>query len=185
MKEVFDLLDRREKRVTTLLCCLLGVALIFFLLGSLPQKGHYSKLVSSLRSKEKSYQTVGQKTSERREEWLRWQQAQKDLEDLGKKYFYDKDVQPKLRLDLERIFSEAGVRVSSIEFTYSELKKEKTNKVNITFNLRSSYPSLKRFIHLVEKFPKFLVIEKIDFVSSESGQEILELRVILAGYYES
>jgi Tfp pilus assembly protein PilO len=185
MKEVFDLLDRREKRITILLCCLLGVALLFFLLGSLPQIRHYSKLVSSLRSKEKSYQTAGLKTSKRREEWLKWQQAQKDLEDLGKKYFYAKDVQPKLRLDLERIFNEAGVRVSLIEFTYSELKKEKTNRVNITFNLRSSYPSLKKFIHLVEQFPKFLVIEKIDFLSSESAQEILELRVILAGYYES
>lgn len=185
MKELFDLLDRREKRVTVLLCCLLGVAIIFFLLGSLPQKRRYSKIVSSLRSKEINYQTISQKTSESREEWLRWQQTQKDLEDLRKRYFYDKDVQPKLRLDLDRIFSEAGVRVSSMEFTYSELKKEKTNRVNITFNLRSSYPSLKKFIHLVEKFPKFLVIEKIDFLSIESSQEVLELRVILAGYYES
>jgi len=185
MKEIFNLLDRREKRVAALLSSLLGMALIFFLLGSLPQVRHYSRLVSSLRSKEKSYQTAGQKTTERREEWLRWQQAQKDLEDLRKKYFYDKDVQPKLRLDLERIFSEADVRVSSIEFSYVELKKEKTNRVNISFNLRSSYPSLKKFIYLVEKFPKFLVIEKIDFLSSESGQEVLELRVILAGYHES
>jgi hypothetical protein len=185
MKEVFDLLDRREKRVTGLLCCLLGAALIFFLLGSLPQIRHYSRLASSLRSKEKSYQTASQKTSKRREEWLKWQQAQKDLEDLRKQYFYDKDVQPKLRLDLERIFKEAGVSVSPIEFTYFELKKEKTNKVNITFNLRSSYPSLKKFIYLVEKFPKFLVIEKIDFLRIENAQEVLELKVILAGYYDS
>jgi hypothetical protein len=185
MKQVFDLLDRREKRVTVLLCCLLGVVLIFFLLGSLPQIRHYSKLVSSLHTKEKNFQTASQKTSKRREEWLKWQQAQKDLGDLKTKYFYDKDIQPKLRLDLERIFNEAGVRHSSIEFTYVELKKEKTNKVNITFNLRSSYPSLKKFIYLVEKFPKFLVIEKIDFLSSERAQEVLELRVILAGYYES
>lgn len=185
MKELFDLLDKREKRITILLCALLGVSLVFFLLASLPQKRHYSKTLSSLRSKEKSYEIAGQKTSERREEWLRWQQAQKDLEELRKKYFYEKDVQPKLRLDLERIFSEAGVRVSSIEFTYSELKKEKATRVIITFNLRGSYPSLKRFIHLVEKFPKFLVIEKIDFLSVESAQEALELRVVLAGYCES
>jgi Tfp pilus assembly protein PilO len=185
MKELIDLLDKREQRITALLCFLLGAALLFFLLVSLPQKMHYLKTVSSLRSKEKSYEIAAQKTSEKREEWLKWQQTRKDLEEIRNKYFYEKEIQPKLRLDLERIFSEAGVHLSSIEYGYSELKKEKVNKVNITFNLRSSYSSLKRFIHLVETFPKFLVIEKIDFVSIESAQEILELRVVLAGYYES
>jgi len=185
MKELFDLLDKREKRITELLCALLGLALAFLLLASLPQKRHYSKTLSSLRFKEKSYEIAVQKTSERREEWLRWQQAQKDLEELRKRYFYENNVQPRLRLDLERIFSEAGVRVSSINFTYSELKKEKANRADITFNLRGSYSSLRKFIHLVEKFPRFLVIEKIDFLSVEGTQEVLELRVILAGYYES
>jgi hypothetical protein len=61
----------------------------------------------------------------------------------------------------------------------------KIKKVSATFNLRGSYVSLKRFIHTVEEFPKFLLIERIDFLDIDTARDALVLRVVLAGYYES
>jgi len=55
----------------------------------------------------------------------------------------------------------------------------------ISFDIKGSYLSLKRFIHSVEEFPKFLLIEKIDFLNIDARGNVLELRVVLAGYYES
>jgi hypothetical protein len=44
---------------------------------------------------------------------------------------------------------------------------------------------MKKFIFEVERHPKFLMIEKIDFedISAQGGE--IELVIILAGYYES
>jgi len=184
MKELFDLLNEWEKKIIIALCLLLAVALLFFLLVSLPQKKGYFKALSSLRSVEKKYEFVNQRNMSRKEEWLRWEQARKDLEELRRKYFYDeKEGFPRLRLDLEQVFAQAGVHVSSIEYVYSDFKKEKTRKVNISFILRGSYLSLKKFIHSVEKLPRFLFVEKIDFLNIDPAREALELKIILAGYY--
>jgi hypothetical protein len=37
----------------------------------------------------------------------------------------------------------------------------------------------------VEEVPKFLFIERIDFLDIDTARDALELRVVLAGYYES
>jgi len=57
--------------------------------------------------------------------------------------------------------------------------------VMVSFNFKGSYFSLKRFLSSVEEFPKFLIIEKIDFINIETQSGILGLRILLAGYYES
>jgi hypothetical protein len=44
---------------------------------------------------------------------------------------------------------------------------------------------LKGLIQLVEEFPKFLIVEKIDFLEIDDRSSILELKIVLAGYYES
>ncbi len=186
MKELFDLLNETEKKIILALAALAAAAALFFFLGSLPQKRVYGRAQSSLKPTEARYDQASQKSLEKKEEWLRWQQAREDMEELEKDYFYEeKDVTPQLRLDLERIFSEAGVNISRLKYNYSEFKKENIGKVNVAFNLTGSYASLKKFIHTVEKFPKFLVLEKIDFLDVNPARQTVELKVTLAGYYGS
>jgi Tfp pilus assembly protein PilO len=143
-------------------------------------------VLSSLNSKEKVHDGLQEKTSQKKEEWLKWQEAQKDMEELRAKYFYsDKQGLEQLRLDLQQVFDEAGIPVSPLKFNYSEFKKESVRKVEVTFSLRGSYSALRKFVHAVEKFPRFLVIERIDFLNIGPSGEAFDLRVTLAGYYAS
>jgi hypothetical protein len=108
------------------------------------------------------------------------------MDELRTKYFYEgKNVIQKLRLDLDRIFRQVRVPVHQISYVYVDFKGLKIKKISATFNLRGSYISLKRFIHAVEEFPKFLLIERIDFLDIDTARDALVLRVVLAGYYES
>lgn len=186
MKEIIDSLNDKEKKTLVLLCLLVAAAFLFLLLISLPQKADFSQTLSSLAAKEKEYELPSRKSFERKEEWLRWQEAQRDLEELKAKYFYDdKKGFGRLRLDLQQLFDEAGIHVPRIKYDYSELKKEKARKVMISFNLRVSYLSLKRFVNAVEAFPKFLFVEEVDFLEVDSSRETLELKVVLTAYYET
>lgn len=186
MKEIFNFISDKEKKILGFLCVLLGMGLIFIVLFSFPQKSSYFKALSSLTDIQKKSQELESKSLVKKREWQRWQEARRDMDELGTKYFYDeKDVTQKLRLDLEKIFRDVKVHVNKIRYVYVDLRGLKIKKVNASFSLRGSYLSLKRFIHAVEKFPKFLFIERIDFLDIDTTRDALELRVVLAGYYES
>ncbi|NQT78969.1 MAG: hypothetical protein HQ555_01065 [Candidatus Aminicenantes bacterium] len=185
MKEILNLLDNREKRGLRFLGILLSVVVLFFLLISLPQKRSYLNALSSLANKQASYIHLNTASQGKKREWFNWQEAFNDMEELKTEYFYnEKDVIKQLRRDLEQIFNETRFRVSQIRFDYSEFKKEKIKKVSASFNISGTYLSLKRFIHTVEKFPKLLMIEKIDFLKIDAEGRMLELKIILAGYFE-
>lgn len=186
MKEIFNFLNDKEKKILRFLCFLLAGVVLFLLLFSLPQRKGYFNALSSLTVKQKEYQHFNKISKERKREWLQWQEARRDMDDLRTKYFYDnKEIIKRLRLDLEKLLNEARIHVSRKKFDYAEFKKEEIKKVNVSFNIKGSYLSLKRFIHSVEKFPKFLFVEKIDFLDIDSGGRVLELKIVLAGYYES
>ncbi len=133
--------------------------------------------------KENQKKIIRTKRQEKRE-WKRWQEAGRDIDEVGKKYFYkDNDVFQQIRLDLQKIFNKAGIQVSQIKYDYAEIEDKKVKKVNVSFNLRGSYFSLKRFLDAVEEYPKFLIIEEINFLNIEAQGGTLELRILLAGYY--
>lgn len=186
MKEIFNFLNDKEKKILRFLCFLLAGVVLFLLLFSLPQRNSYFNALSSLTAKQKDYQHFKKISQEKKREWLRWQEARQDMDELKRKYFYEeREVVKKLRLDLEKLLNEVRIHVPRKSYNYTEFKKEKVKKVNVSFNIKGSYLSLKRFIHFVEKFPKFLIIEKIDFLDIDAGGQVLELKIILAGYYES
>lgn len=186
MKEIFDFLDDKEKKGLRFLCILLSGVILFSLLISLPKRRSYFNALSSLADKQAGYQQLNKTSMEEKREWLRWQEALRDMDELKTKYFYnDREGIKRLRLDIEQIFNEARIHTSRKKFDYDEFKKEKIKKVSVSFNIRGSYLSIKRFIHTVEEFPKFLVIERIDFLNIDAGGRMLELKIILAGYSES
>lgn len=186
MKEIFNFLSDTEKKILGFLCILTGLCLVFIVLFSLPRRSGYFKVFSSLTDTRKNHQELERKSLEKKKEWQSWQAARRDMDELRTKYFYDeKNVIQKLRLDLDRIFRQVRVPVHQISYGYGDFKGLKIKKISATFNLRGSYISLKRFIHAVEEFPKFLLIERIDFLDIDTARDALVLRVVLAGYYES
>lgn len=188
MKKIFDLLDDKEKKTLIVLCVMITGVVLFLLLISLSQRRSYFNALSSHTAKQRDYEELNKTKIENEEEWIRWQEARGDMDELKKTYFYDDDKEgfEQLRLDLEQLLSKARINVSSRKkYDYVEFKGETIKKVNVTFDIKGSYLSLKRFIHSVEEFPKFLLIEKVDFLNIDAGGNVLELRVVLAGYYES
>ena len=106
------------------------------------------------------------------------------MQTLREKYFYNEgDVINELRLDLRKVFSESGINARSFRYSYSNLEKERIGKVSVTFTFTGTYLILKRLLQALEKFPKFLLLEKIDFLKIGAEGAQLELRIVLAGYY--
>jgi hypothetical protein len=185
MKELFDRLTGKEKTTLAALAAGTFAVLLVLVFVSLGEKRIYGRSQEALgrlggelgKARASSAEAVG--------ESKRWEEAERDLEGLKTKYFYDDGLGIMgLRRDLERIFGEAGIRVSQISYNYEDLERGKIKRVVASFNFRGPYISLKRFLAVVERFPKFLTIEKIDFLSTGSDTGSLDLKIELAGYYE-
>lgn len=186
MREVFNLFEEKEKKALRALGVLLGVAILFLLLISFPQKRSSIRALSRLENKQSEYQHFNSITQEKGDEWRQWQEAYRDIDELKKTHFYSgKDAIKKMRLDIQRILSQARIPSSQKKYNYTEFKRENIKKMSVSFNVRGTYQSLKGLIQLVEEFPKFLIVEKIDFLEIDDRSSMLELKIVLAGYYES
>lgn len=186
MKEIFNSLDQKERKAIGLLCLLVLLALLFLFFIALEEKRTYHHTLNATVEIKENLEKLNSIKNQKEEEWLRWQGAGQDIEEIRAKYLYkDNDVFQQMRLDLQKIFNQAGIQVSRIKYDYAEIEDEKIKKVDVSFNLRGSYFSLKRFLNAVEEFPKFLIVEEVNFLNIESQAGILELRILLTGYYES
>lgn len=186
MREIFNLLNQKEKRILEVFSILLLAAIFFFFFVSLRERNIYFRSVDSLLSMQKDYQKLDNDKMEKENEWLKWKKAREDVKELRKEYFYREDEEyNQLRIALQKIFDESQVYVSDIRYVYTLFEKEKTRKVTISFNLLGSYFSLKKFIYSVEKLQRFLVLEKVDFLETPPEGGSLKLKITLAGYYAS
>ncbi len=186
MNELFDRFNEKERRQLSLLSLILLVSLIFLIVVALGQRRGYYNRLGQLQKGEKAAADAEARSSAAAAEWARWEQADKDLAELKGRYFYkEEDGINQLRLDLRNVFSQAGINPGDLRYDYVEKTNEGVKKVNISFNFTGSYPILKRFLATVEKFPKFLTLEQMNIPRIEGQGNLLELKIILAAYYES
>lgn len=184
MNELFSALDEKERTKLRLLSLLVLVALFVLIFFSFGQRRSYRLSVEALQGSEKAVAAAEAKLAESASQWTQWQEAYQDVKDLREKYFYHGGEEvSELRRDLQKIFSEAGISTRSYQYNYIRMDKERIGKINVTFTLVGSYPILKRFLQTLEEFPKFLLLEKIDFVKIGGDGNVLELRIVLAAYY--
>lgn len=169
------------------LCVLVAAGFVFHTGFALKQKRTYTRSVASLAAQEQAYERLLESNRQKKREWLRWDQARRDVVAVEAEYLYreDKDVNL-LRKDLQDIFRAAGVQAASeLKFDYAEIEREKLRRVGVSFTITGRYFSLKKLLHQVENHPRFLMVERVDFVDIDSRTGRLELRIELAGYYES
>lgn len=186
MNELFRALDEKERLRLRLLGLLFLLALFVLVVFSLGQRRGYNLLAERLEGREKAAAAAEAKRAESAAGWARWEEAYQDIKDLKEKSFYREGEEVnRVLIDLKKIFSGAGINARSYRYNYYELEKERIKKVNVTFNFVGSYPILKRFLQTIEQFPKFLLLEKIDFVRIGASGTTLELRIVLAAYYAS
>src|SRR4030042_3430476 len=184
MNGIFSALDEKERAKLRLLSLLVLVALLVLIFFSFGQRRSYQLYVERLQGRDKAAATAQAKLVESAAQWGHWQAAYQDIKDLKEKFFYrEGEAVSELRLDLQKVFSEAGISTRSYRYNYVSLEKERIGKINVTFTFIGSYPILKRFLQTLEQFPKFLLLEKIDFLKIGGDGTMLELRIVLAGYY--
>jgi Tfp pilus assembly protein PilO len=185
MNAIFDQLRDKEKRTLKRLLAAVLVVLALGLVLTLRQKSRYFDAKDSLAVLRDRYRKAEKARAEAKTDWLRWQEAVKDMDSFRGTFFYDeKTVFRTLRLDLQRIFSQAGMDIPEIFYRYSDLEKVAIKKIVVTFNYAGTYADLKRFLAIVERFRKFLAVEKIDFQKADAESGVLNLKMTLAGYYE-
>ena len=185
MKSIFSFFNAQERKILEFLSLCLALALVFLVFFSLREKRTYLRTRARAEARQTEANALKDSREQKKLAWQRWEEALVDMADLKVKYFYDDEQGINtLRLDLEQIFNEAGINVAGISYSYTKFDKEKINKVGANFHLTGSYLGIKKFIDIVEKFPKFLLLEKIDFLKIDTENDSLDLDVILVGYYE-
>lgn len=184
MNVLYDLLNDKERRSLVRIGLAAAVALaVCLIVFARFRVGLGKERAESFRVHE-SQQRAVQARDKAQAEWKRWEDAGRDLAELRTSYFYEAgaDVQS-LRQDLQKIFAQAGTFITDLNYGYTDMEQEKVRKTVITFTYAGTYPGLKRLLSVIEDFPKFLVIEKLEFPKTGTGGERLSAKLTLAGYY--
>lgn len=185
MNGIYELLDRKDRRILGVLCLFLILALVYLFVVALGTKRSYFESLDRLASKKESARKVKQLKREKNNEWLKWHKTLRDVKELKDKYFYkDKEGISPLMQDTDQILNTARIRVSQKSYDYADLEEGMYRLVRVTFETSGSYSALKKFIHSVESFPRFLVVQKIDFLDADPLSGGLKVRVTLVAYYE-
>jgi hypothetical protein len=185
MNALFDLFNDRERRTLVRLALVALVALVLFLVLFVRLRGGLeSRRTASFRAHETTQRAV-QARDKARAEWRLWEDAGRDLGELRTSYFYEEGagVQGMLRQDLQKVFAQAGTMITDLDYSYFEMEKEQVRKTLVIFTYTGTYAGLKRLLAAIEAFPKFLVIEKVEFPRTGSNGERLSAKLTLAGYY--
>lgn len=187
MKELFDLLGAKERRFLVLLCILLAAVLIFYSGFALKEKRAYSHAVEVLPSQQTEYERIREQNSEKKRERMLWDEAQQDVLQIEDRYFYREEGNiNELREDFRKILRNAQIRVTSdLRFEYSEFEGQEMKTVKVSFIMTGSYFALKKLLHSIEQYPKFIMVQRIDFLDIDTQSGMIELRIELVGYYES
>lgn len=183
MKEIFSNITQKERRQLAAAAVLLGLTLLFYVFGSATMRRSYRNSADILVAAERSVASAEESLALTEANWLSWEQATSDMAELRENYFYTGEEWLKqVRLDLQRILDRSSVLHSQKSFQYARFEKEGIEKVGVEFNVTGSYDSLKAFMHAIERFPRFLIIERIDFLDIDPQGLGIKVRVLLAGY---
>lgn len=184
MKDIFSFISQKERKVLGLFCLILGLALFFYAFFTLGMKRSYSRSVNLLSAVQKDFQTAETSRAQKAMESQKWEQAQQDIQELRETYFYsDSEWVKDLMMDLQHILETSGIQHSRKKFDYVVFEKEEIRKVLVEFTVTGRYVPLKNFIHAVESFQKFLMIERIDFLDIDPQGQGIKLKIQLVGYH--
>jgi hypothetical protein len=187
MKELFDFLEAKERQFLVMLSILLAGVLIFYSGFALKEKRGYFRSVDILSSQQTDYERIKEQNSEKKRAWMMWDEARRDIAEIETEYFYrEEENVNELREDLRKIFQNSKIRMTSdLRFEYSEFEGREMKTVKVSFTMTGFYFALKRLLHSIERYPKFIMVERIDFMDIDPQSGMIELRIELVGFYES
>jgi hypothetical protein len=178
------LMSGREKRILFVLGVFFGAALVFlFYLGVIEKPG-LGRAERELAKRRESCRNIDAERAKKKEESLMWQQGLRDIKEVRQTWYYQKadGIRPFMS-DVGQILGGAAIESPQSSYDYSEVRGENTERVSVTFNCSCSYFMLKRLFDDLERFPKFLFLERLDFHKTPDKGQTLELSITLTGYY--
>ncbi len=186
MTRLADFLDRKERRVLTVLALSFAAAFLFLLLGGLGAKRDGLRARAALRAARESAAKAEADRADKKAWFDLWTAARKDLAEMRGKELYDaKEGIGALRADIDRLLAESGLVVSRLNYGYGTQEKGVVSRVGVSFELRGSYEALKSMLERIEAFPRLLVVDSLDLKAQGSGAGTGPgLRLTLGAYYE-
>jgi len=185
MSALYNGLNDKEKKTLGRLTAAVLFALALGLVATARQRSNYLEARDSLTALQASYRKAQKARADAKTEWLRWQEAGRDMDSFKDTLFYrEADIFRTVRLDLRTIFDRAGMNIPLISYRYADMEKTPVKKIIISFDYTGTYAELKKFLGIVEEFRRFLAVEKIDFQKADAESGVLHLKMTLAGYYE-
>ena len=186
MKELFNLLNQKERRALTAVAAVLGAGALLLLFSAAREHRKAGRTSAELQAIEQNYQQLSRSRSGVKQEWQGWTDAQRDITVLRAANFFDgRKLTRDLRIALQQLFDAAGISVTDIAYGYTELDKGDIKKVAVDFRFTGNYAMLIRLLDTIERTPRFLHVDKLDFQSIGKQPGLLELKISLAGYYEN
>jgi hypothetical protein len=185
MKEFIDRLTATERTVLTVL---LGVTILFgaiFIYGFLQERPAARRMTARLDEARRTDRDLSREWKRAEAEWTSWRQAASDLAELKAGRLYSGEAgYSDFRLDLQSLFDESGVMVNDLAYSYAQYAKDGLQRMTASFEFSGSYAALKSFLDRVERRPRLLCVEKVDFLDIGGRPGTLDLRVTMAGYHE-
>ncbi len=173
--------ERQDLRRLSLVAGVLILGLVFSLFFWSHRLNTVKKEAGSLTA---DLEKITRQSDQNRLELKRWQETLKDLEQLEKSVFYSgSNSLEAFRQDLEKLFQQAGLTMPPVSYQYDEEGKKQFQRRSASFGARFSYPALKKFLFSVETWPRFLVLDQLNFQKIDNVSGILELKMTLSGFY--
>ena len=185
MKNLVDRWSPGERRTAAVLALAGGLGLLLLLFTFIQIRHAANGAASRLAGIEADHQRLAPSWARTKADRELWRQAALDMDELKRTRFYSevKGYQD-LRPDLQALFDASGLSVGEMIFGYTDYPREGMRRVTVEFLFHGTYPILKAFLDRVERHPRFLFVEKIDFQNIGLQPGMLELKITMAGYYE-
>ncbi|MBN2206077.1 MAG: hypothetical protein JW742_01615 [Candidatus Aminicenantes bacterium] len=176
-------LGRREKRILSILAAIFGVLVVFLLYVAVVERPGLLRTERSLARARESSERAAAELARKKEEAGMWRQGRRDAEEVRTAWFYQEAEGPLAFMsDVEKILNGAAIEAGQKAYSYDDVRGEKAERINVTFNCACSYFMLKRLLDDIERFPRFLFLERLDFLKTPDRGQTLELSITLAGY---
>jgi type IV pilus assembly protein PilO len=90
------------------------------------------------------------------------------------KYFMDRRTTTSdILTELQRIATESGINLQMQNFQFEEVEGSDTIKMlGMQVGCEGTYPNLTKFVSLLDKSPRFLIIEHIQAAAVQNGQKL-------------
>jgi type IV pilus assembly protein PilO len=100
--------------------------------------------------------------------------ARQTVDEFLDKYFMDrKTTTSDIWSELQRISAESGVELGQVTSQFDDIEGSDTMKMlGVQVGCEGSYQSLTKFVSMLDKSPRFLIIESIHAAPVQNGQKV-------------